>query len=54
MFKIQTESVNSQKEAYCDDEPTESIRALLLGKDNLAEEGALCVDFKQYPGCVDN
>ena len=24
------ENVNSQKEAYCDGEPTESIRALLL------------------------
>ena len=28
-----TESVNSQKEAYCDGEPKESICALLLGKD---------------------
>ena len=33
VLKKKIESVNSQEEAYCDGEPTESIRALLLGKD---------------------
>ena len=30
MFLIQSESVKSREEAYCDGEPTESIHALLL------------------------
>ena len=33
-----TESVNLREEAYCDGEPTESIRALLLGKDRFEGE----------------
>ena len=41
---MQTESVKSRKEGYCDGEPTESIRALLL----LAKMSVRCNGRKKY------